>query len=171
MTDITKKSDNDVIYNLSDCQEAVLFAEIVLLIILFSSCNTLLSFQKYLHSWLQLVQLCEGRLDKKIVDTNHLFEVRDETQQEIESTDSLLSVEIDEEKIGKIYKKTDPSLFGQSFLSYSPTFYNIASLHQPIYQSSSPEVSPYTRNEYTLDYNDETRSTTIQTGYRWEEEQ
>jgi len=75
MTDITKKSDNDVIYNLSDT------------------------------SWLQLVQLCEGRLDKKIVDTNHLFEVRDETQQEIESTDSLLSVEIDEEKIGKIYKK------------------------------------------------------------------
>ena len=26
-------------------------------------------------------------------------------------------------------------------------------------------------NEYTLDYNDETKSTTIQTGYRWEEEQ
>lgn len=75
MTDITNKSDEDMIYNLSD------------------------------SSWLQLVQLCEGRLDKKIVDTNHLFEVRDATQQEIESTDSLLSVEIDEEKIGKIYKK------------------------------------------------------------------
>lgn len=75
MTDITNKSDNDMIYNMSD------------------------------SSWLQLVQLCEGRLDKRIADTNHLFEVRDETQQEIESTDSLLSVEIDEEKIGKIYKK------------------------------------------------------------------
>ena len=75
MTDITNKSDKDMIYDLSD------------------------------SSWLQLVQLCEGRLDKRIVDTNHLFEVRDKTQQEMESMDSLLSVEIDEEKIGKIYKK------------------------------------------------------------------
>lgn len=75
MTDMTNKSDKDMVYNLSDA------------------------------SWLQLVQLCEGKLDRRIVDTNHLFELCNDTQQEIESTDSLLSVEIDEEKIGKIYKK------------------------------------------------------------------
>ena len=75
MTDMTNKLDKNMVYNLSDA------------------------------SWLQLVQLCEGKLDRRIVDTNHLFELCNDTQQEIESTDSLLSVEIDEEKIGKIYKK------------------------------------------------------------------
>lgn len=75
MNDITQESDNDVIYDLSD------------------------------SSWIQLVQLCEGKLDNKITETKHLFEMRDETNKEIESTDSLLSVDIDEEKIGKIYKK------------------------------------------------------------------
>lgn len=75
MTSMTQETDSSVVYDLSD------------------------------SAWLQLVQLCEGKLDKRIDDTEHLFEVRDETRQEIESTDSLLSVEIDEEKIGKIYKK------------------------------------------------------------------
>lgn len=75
MTSMTQEIDSSVVYDLSD------------------------------SAWLQLVQLCEGKLDKRIDDTEHLFEVRDETRQEIESTDSLLSVEIDEEKIGKIYKK------------------------------------------------------------------
>lgn len=75
MSDLTQESDDDFIYDLSD------------------------------SSWIQLVQLCEGRLDSKISETKRLIEVRDETNQEIESTDSLLSVEIDEEKIGKIYKK------------------------------------------------------------------
>lgn len=75
MTSMTQETDSSVVYDLSD------------------------------SAWLQLVQLCEGKLDKRIDDTEHLFEVRDETRQEIESTDSLLSVEIDQEKIGKIYKK------------------------------------------------------------------
>ena len=75
MTSMTQETNGDVVYNLSD------------------------------SSWLQLVQLCEGKLDKRIDDTEHLFEIRDETRQEMESTDSLLSVEIDEEKIGEIYKK------------------------------------------------------------------
>lgn len=56
-------------------------------------------------AWLLLVQLCEGKLDKSIEDTEKLFKKRDETERELESTESLLSVEIDEEKIGKIYKK------------------------------------------------------------------
>lgn len=75
MTSMTQETDSSVVYDLPD------------------------------SAWLQLVQLCEGKLDKRIEDTEHLFEMRDETRQEIESTDSLLSVEIDEEKIGKIYKK------------------------------------------------------------------
>lgn len=75
MTSMTQEANGDVVYELSD------------------------------SAWLQLVQLCEGKLDRRIDDTVHLFEVRDETRLEIESTDSLLSVEIDEEKIGKIYKK------------------------------------------------------------------
>ena len=56
-------------------------------------------------AWLQLVQLCDGKLKKRIEDTEKLFEKRDKTERELESTESLLSVEIDEEKIGKIYKK------------------------------------------------------------------
>lgn len=75
MTSMTQETDGNVVYDLSD------------------------------SAWLQLVQLCEGKLDKRIDDTEHLFEIYDETRKEIESTDSLLSVEIDEEKIGKIYKK------------------------------------------------------------------
>lgn len=75
MSSMTQEADGDMVYNLSD------------------------------STWLQLVQLIEGKLDKRIKDTEHLFEICDEIQQEIENTDSLLSVEIDEEKIGKIYRK------------------------------------------------------------------
>ncbi len=75
MSSMTQEADGDMVYDLSD------------------------------STWLQLVQLIEGKLDKRIKDTEHLFEIRDEIQQEIENTDSLLSVEIDEEKIGKIYRK------------------------------------------------------------------
>lgn len=75
MSSMTQEADGDMVYDLSD------------------------------STWLQLVQLIEGKLDKRIKDTEHLFEICDEIQQEIENTDSLLSVEIDEEKIGKIYRK------------------------------------------------------------------
>lgn len=56
-------------------------------------------------SWVQLVQLLEGRLDKKSYDTRELFAKRDETLKKIENVENMLSVELDEEKIGKIYKK------------------------------------------------------------------
>lgn len=56
-------------------------------------------------SWLQLVQLSEGKIAKKAENTNLLFEKRDNTQKRIENVESLLSVEVDEEKISKIYKK------------------------------------------------------------------
>lgn len=56
-------------------------------------------------AWLQLVQLCDGKLKKKAEETEKLFEKCAETERELESTESLLSVEIDEEKVGKIYKK------------------------------------------------------------------
>ncbi len=56
-------------------------------------------------AWLQLIQLCDGKLNKKAEDTKRLFQKRDDTERELHSTESLLSVEIDEEKIGKIYKK------------------------------------------------------------------
>ena len=54
---------------------------------------------------LQLSELNKGKLDNRIRETNELFLKRNEALHELENTESLLSVEIDEEKIGKIYKK------------------------------------------------------------------
>lgn len=56
-------------------------------------------------AWMQLVQLCDGKLKRRVEDVEKSYEKFDGIERELESTESLLSVEIDEEKIGKIYKK------------------------------------------------------------------
>ncbi len=56
-------------------------------------------------AWLQLIQLNDSRLEKSTENVKALFQKRNAAERELESTESLLSVEIDEEKIGNIYKK------------------------------------------------------------------
>ena len=75
MTNRVKDANNESVYDLSD------------------------------SAWLQLLQLCDGKLKKSVADTKKLFLKIEETERELESIESLLSFEIDEEKIGKIYKK------------------------------------------------------------------
>lgn len=47
----------------------------------------------------------------------------------------------------------------------------VLSTDSEIYGKYYKELKKNVGNEYTLNYNDETKSTTIQNGYRWEEEQ
>ena len=113
-------------------------------------------------AWLQLIQLCDGKLNKKAEDTKRLFQKRDDTERELHSTESLLSVEIDEEKIGKIYKKimraahktgTGKALWKQGL--FPVLFHDVIRLETFLIlpeSASSVQQAPRLRRPYTRAY-------------------